>query len=176
MEMTNTEYLKERGVSCEDLKKFNELWPKMQKQAKIKEKFRLPSFDCPNCNAKHILFAGDAVRKNQTIVKVLEEKDIVDYVIVCPRCKKHIGVRRNAGVELSQMQFRTQGHYTIDFDRVYNHRLLTEKEMTADYLAKLLIFPGQFAGENAHSERELLYSVKIPYKRNNAYYGNHRSF
>ena len=64
--MTNSEYLKERGVSYEDLEKFNELWPKMQKQAKIKEKFRLPSFDCPNCNAKHILFAGDAVRKNQT--------------------------------------------------------------------------------------------------------------
>lgn len=96
--MTDTEYrLRSQGVSDQDLAKFNELWPKVQKQAKIKPKYRLPSFDCPNCSAKNILFAGDTVRKNETIMKVLEENDSVDYVIVCPKCKEHIGVRRNLG-------------------------------------------------------------------------------
>lgn len=176
--VTPYEYLRAQGVSCEDLEKFNELWPKVQKQAKIKEKFRLPSFDCPNCNAKHILFAGDAVRKNETILKTLEEKDIVDYVIICPKCKKHIGVRRNAGVEICNLQFRTVGYHPIPFCRVYNHRLLTEKEMTADYLAGLLMLPGEFADENAHSESRLIYTVKVPYRnyrgRYQSYYDNRK--
>ena len=52
--MTDTEYrLRSQGVSDQDLAKFNELWPKVQKQAKIKPKYRLPSFDCPNCSAKN---------------------------------------------------------------------------------------------------------------------------
>ena len=70
--MTDTEYrLRSQGVSDQDLAKFNELWPKVQKQAKIKPKFRLPSFDCPNCDAKNILFAGDAVRKSVRILPII---------------------------------------------------------------------------------------------------------
>ena len=173
--MTDTEYrLRSQNISNQDLAKFNELWPKVQKQAKIKPKFRLPSFDCPNCDAKNILFAGDAVRKNETIMKVLEENDSVDYVIVCPKCKKHIGVRRNAGVDISHAQFRTVGYYPISFERVYNHRLLTEEELTINYLASLLIFPGQFRTEEMIQEYEHLYTVKIPYKNSFEYHRDYR--
>ena len=111
--------------------------------------------------------------KNETILKTLEEKDIVDYVIVCPKCKKHIGVRRNAGVELGNLQFRTIGYYPVVFTRVYNHRLLTEKEMAADYLASLLIFPGQFADEKILTENRELYTVKIPFRN---YRGRYRNY
>lgn len=98
------------------------------KQAKIGKQYRLPSFSCPSCGAKNILFAGDTVTKNETVIKVLEENDTVDYIIICPKCKKHIGIRRHVGIELSDAKYRCLSGIPVSFYEIFNHRLLTEKE------------------------------------------------
>lgn len=55
------------------------------KQAQMPKKYKLPTFDCPACHAKNIMFAGDAVAKNKTILTLLEENGVADYVIICPK-------------------------------------------------------------------------------------------
>ena len=64
------------------------------KQAQMPKKYKLPTFDCPACHAKNIMFAGDTVAKNETILTLLEENGVADYVIVCPKCKQYIGLRQ----------------------------------------------------------------------------------
>ena len=51
---------------------------------------------------------------------------------------------------------------------------LTEEEQTINYLASLLIFPGQFRTEEMIQEYEHLYTVKIPYKNSFKYHGSYR--
>ena len=80
-----------------------------QKQAEMPKKVKLPTFDCPACHAKNIMFAGDAVAKNETILSLLEENGIADYVIICPKCKQYIGVRRHVGTQVIRRCFRTIG-------------------------------------------------------------------
>ena len=48
------------------------------KQTQMPKKYKLPTFDCPACHAKNIMFAGDAVAKNETILTLLEEKEVAD--------------------------------------------------------------------------------------------------
>ena len=59
------------------------------KQTQMPKKYKLPTFDCPACHAKNIMFAGDTVAKNETILTLLEENGVADYVIVCPKCKQY---------------------------------------------------------------------------------------
>lgn len=116
------------NVEAEQRAQIDALMKRCAKQTKIDKRYRLPSFSCPSCGAKNILFAGDTVAKNETILKVLEEQDTVDYVIICPKCKKHIGVRRHVGIELANIQYRCLSGIPVTFYEVFNHRLLTERE------------------------------------------------
>ena len=94
------------------------------KQTQMPKKYKLPTFDCPACNAKNIMFAGDAVAKNETVLSLLEENGIADYVIICPKCKQYIGVRRHVGTELIHRQFRFLAPYIrFEYVHVFNHRV-----------------------------------------------------
>ena len=64
------------------------------KEKQRKNSCRLPAFDCPACGAKRILFAGDKVSKNETVLETLQEADRADYVLLCPKCRQYIGVHR----------------------------------------------------------------------------------
>ena len=46
------------------------------KQTQLPKKYKLPTFDCPACHAKNIMFAGDTVTKNETILTLLEENGV----------------------------------------------------------------------------------------------------
>ena len=48
------------------------------KQTQMPKKYKLPTFDCPACHAKNIMFAGDAVAKNETILTLFEENGVPD--------------------------------------------------------------------------------------------------
>ena len=48
------------------------------KQAQMPKKYKLPTFDCPACHARNIMFAGDAVAKNETVLSLLEETGVAD--------------------------------------------------------------------------------------------------
>ena len=85
------------------------------KQAQMPKKYKLPTFDCPACHAKNIMFAGDAVAKNETILTLLEENGVADYVIVCPKCKQYIGVRRHVGTQVIRRSFRTIGGTPFEY-------------------------------------------------------------
>ena len=95
------------------------------KQVAMPKKYKLPTFDCPNpaCNAKNIMFAGDAVAKNETVLSLLEENGIADYVIVCPKCKQYIGVRRHVGTKIIRRCFYTPGGTPFEYVYVFNHRI-----------------------------------------------------
>ena len=54
------------------------------KQTQMPKKYKLPTFDCPACHAKNIMFAGDAVAKNETILTLLEENGVADYLSFAP--------------------------------------------------------------------------------------------
>ena len=73
-------------LSEEESKRFFE---DFNKQKKMPKKYKLPTFDCPNpkCDAKNILFAGSSASKNETVLEMLEENGVADYVIICPKCK-----------------------------------------------------------------------------------------
>ena len=46
------------------------------KQTQMPKKYKLPTFDCPACHAKNIMFAGDAVnllRKVNSFLKIIEK-------------------------------------------------------------------------------------------------------
>ena len=94
-----------------------------QKQAEMPKKVKLPTFDCPACHAKNIMFAGDAVAKNETILSLLEENGVADYVIICPKCKQYIGVRRHVGTQVIRRCFRTIGGTPFEYVYVFNHRI-----------------------------------------------------
>lgn len=117
-----------------------DLIARCEKQKKIDRKYRLPTFDCPVCGAKHILFAGDTTAKNETVLVELEKCGTVDYAIQCPKCKKIIGVRRYTGVERAPVFLRAVCVNTVALAEVLNHRLLTEKDET--YIAALPVFEG----------------------------------
>ena len=55
---------------------------------------KLPTFDCPFCGAKRILFAGDKESKNGTVLLSFERSHGADYVILCPKCRRYIAVLR----------------------------------------------------------------------------------
>lgn len=57
-----------------------------------KERFQLPSFDCPNpyCTAKNIVFAMSREVKNVSeLIPISYSSDIAsaDFAVICPKCK-----------------------------------------------------------------------------------------
>lgn len=46
------------------------------KQTQMPKKYKLPTFDCPACHAKNIMFAGNAVAKNETILTCLKKTEL----------------------------------------------------------------------------------------------------
>ena len=62
-------------------KRLDEIVNADYKQRTLPKKYKLPTFDCPACRAKNIMFAGDAVAKNETVLSLLEESGIADYVV-----------------------------------------------------------------------------------------------
>ena len=55
-------------------------------------RIKLPTINCPSCDAKNLLFAGSKEVKNKTIVELFCSKTKSDYVLICPKCKKYISV------------------------------------------------------------------------------------
>ena len=93
------------------------------KQTLLKPKYKLPTFDCPVCGAKKILFAGDRVSKNETVLEMYREQGYADYVIICPKCKQYIAVRRQAGKQPADAHFRTMGGKSLIYSTVFNNRI-----------------------------------------------------
>ena len=124
------------------------------KQAQMPKKYKLPTFDCPACHAKNIMFAGDAVAKNETVLSLLEENGIADYVIICPKCKQYIGVRRHVGTELVYRQFRSLApHVRFEYVYVFNHRV-TEVYQENLLPQGALVFEGVINNEIGEKQEE----------------------
>ena len=124
------------------------------KQAQMPKKYKLPTFDCPACHAKNIMFAGDAVAKNETVLSLLEENGIADYVIICPKCKQYIGVRRHVGTELVYRQFRSLApHVRFEYVYVFNHRV-TEVYQKNLLPQGALVFEGVINNEIGEKQEE----------------------
>lgn len=125
------------------------------KQAEMPKKYRLPTFDCPACHAKNIMFAGDAVAKNETVLSLLEESGIADYVIICPKCRQYIGVRRHVGTEMIHREFRSLAPYIrFEYVHVFNHRVTGVYEnnvLTSD----TLVFEGVINNEIGEQQEEV---------------------
>ena len=122
----------------------------MAKQQLMKTKYKLPTFDCPCCGAKKILFAGDTVSKNETVVEMFRENGIADYVIVCPKCRQYIAVRRHAGKEHSGAYFRTIGGKSISYTTVYNNRVRGIYHNCPEHE---LIFEGEIVSDGSVREK-----------------------
>ena len=123
-------------------------------QRRMPKKYKLPTFDCPACHAKNIMFAGDAVAKNETVLSLLEENGIADYVIICPKCKQYIGVRRHVGTELVYRQFRSLApHVRFEYVYVFNHRV-TEVYQENLLPQGALVFEGVINNEIGEKQEE----------------------
>ena len=57
-------------------KRLDEIVNADYQQRTLPKKYKLPTFACPACRAKNIMFAGDAVAKNETILTLLEENGV----------------------------------------------------------------------------------------------------
>ena len=125
------------------------------KQTQMPKKYKLPTFDCPACHAKNIMFAGNAVAKNETVLSLLEENGVADYVIVCPKCKQYIGVRRHVGTELVYRQFRSLApHVRFEYVHVFNHRV-TEVYQENLVPHGALVFEGIINNEIGEQQEEV---------------------
>ena len=122
----------------------------MAKQQLMKPKYKLPTFDCPCCGAKRILFAGDTVSKNETVVEMFRENGIADYVIVCPKCRQYIAVRRHAGKQNVNVHFRTVGGKSISYTTVYNNRV---RGIYHNHPEHELIFEGEIVSDGSVREK-----------------------
>jgi len=125
------------------------------KQKNIPKKYKFPTFDCPNpkCDAKRILFAGDAVSKNETVLSMLKETGIADYVIICPKCKQYIAVRRNEGKEKSEGVYFYTANRGVSFmyHLVYNHRI---RGIYSSYPQNELVFQGVLDQSGSDKQEE----------------------
>ena len=133
------------------------------KQAEMPKKYKLPTFDCPACHAKNIMFAGDAVAKNETILTLLEENGVADYVIVCPKCKQYIGVRRHVGTQVIRRSFRTIGGTPFEYVYVFNHRI-TRTYQDGEIPMGTRIFFGEINNDigEAQEEHPTVQSIWLP--------------
>ena len=133
------------------------------KQTQMPKKYKLPTFDCPACHAKNIMFAGDAVAKNETILTLLEENGVADYVIVCPKCKQYIGVRRHVGTQVIHRSFRTIGGTPFEYVYVFNHRI-TRTYQDGEIPMGTRIFYGEINNEigEAQEEHPTVQSIWLP--------------
>ena len=133
-------------------KRLDEIVNADYKQRTLPKKYKLPTFACPACHAKNIMFAGDTVAKNETVLSLLEENGIADYVIICPKCKQYIGVRRHVGTEMIHREFRSLAPYVrFEYVHVFNHRV------TGIYEAppSLLVFEGVINDEIGEQQEEV---------------------
>ena len=131
------------------------------KQAQMPKKYKLPTFDCPACHAKNIMFAGDAVAKNETILTLLEENGVADYVIVCPKCKQYIGVRRHVGTQVIRRSFRTIGGTPFEYIYVFNHRI-TRTYQDGEIPMGTRIFYGEINNEIGEAQEEPKSFISMP--------------
>ena len=135
-------------------KRLDEIVSADYKQRTLPKKYKLPTFDCPACHAKNIMFAGDAVAKNETILSLLEENGVADYVIICPKCKQYIGVRRHVGTEMIHREFRSLAPYVrFEYVHVFNHRV-TEVYQENLIPQGVLVFEGVINEENCEQQEE----------------------
>ena len=132
-------------------------------QRRMPKKYKLPTFDCPACHAKNILFAGDAVAKNEPILSLLEENGVADYVIVCPKCKQYIGVRRHVGTQVIRRSFRSIGGTPFEYVYVFNHRI-TRTYQDGEIPMGTRIFYGEINNEigEAQEEHPTVQSIWLP--------------
>lgn len=129
---------------------YDQVCDAMVKQQLMKPRYKLPTFDCPCCGAKRILFAGDKISKNETVLEMFRENEFADYVIVCPKCKQYIAVRRHAGKENADVHFRTMGGKSISYFTVYNNRVRGIYHRRPEHEP---IFEGEFAPKGFTRER-----------------------
>ena len=54
-------------------KRLDEIVNADYKQRTLPKKYKLPTFDCPACRAKNIMFAGDAVAKKERCYRFLKK-------------------------------------------------------------------------------------------------------
>ena len=133
------------------------------KQTQIPKKYKLPTFDCPACHAKNIMFAGDAVAKNETILSLLEENGVADYVIICPKCKQYIGVRRHVGTQVIRRCFRTIGGTPFEYVYVFNNRI-TRTYQDGEIPMGTRIFYGEINDDLGEKQEEhpVIQSIWLP--------------
>ena len=87
---------KEFKTEADRQKRLDEIVNADYKQRTLPKKYKLPTFDCPACRAKNIMFAGDAVAKNETVLSLLEESGILVPRLVRTRSNaRHISSVRS---------------------------------------------------------------------------------
>lgn len=122
----------------------------------------VPAFNCPACGAKRVLFAGDKISKNETVLEQFREHGVADYVIICPKCRNYIAVRRQASKESAGLMFRTlPGTRAFGYVTVYNGRV---RGIYHTKPHSELIFEGEYAPE--HPTKEIPYARVIHAKTN----------
>ena len=120
-------------------------------QQRLDPKYKLPTFDCPVCGAKKILFAGDKVAKNETVLEMLREGCRADYVIICPKCKSYIAVRRYAGKQALPVRFRCDGR-AFAYATVYNHGIRGVYRKRPEYEP---VFPGEYLADETQAPKRI---------------------
>lgn len=91
---------------------------------------------------------------------MFQENGVADYVIVCPKCKQYIAVRRHAGKQNANLLFRTMGGKSISYITVYNNRVRGIYHIRPEHE---LIFEGEFALEDFGNEKQLLPCNTVTY-------------
>ena len=95
--------------------------------------------------------------------QLLEENGVADYVIVCPKCKQYIGVRRHVGTQVIRRSFRTIGGTPFEYVYVFNHRI-TRTYQDGEIPMGTRIFYGEINNEigEAQEEHPTVQSIWLP--------------
>ena len=107
-------------ISAEEAVK---MFTESAKQQFLNMKYKLSSFKCPCCGAPNVMYADSAVLKDASIDADIDEKGYADYVVICPKCRGYIAIRRSRGLEKSSSSFYSPDRYIFMFHTVYNNRV-----------------------------------------------------
>ncbi|MBQ7647217.1 MAG: hypothetical protein IJS94_08115 [Clostridia bacterium] len=110
----------ETEISAEEAMK---MFVECEKQQFLEMKYKSPSFSCPACGARGVLYADTAVLRCRELNEKIDRDGYVDYVVRCPKCMSYIAIRRQRGLEKSNSTFYSPERYIFMFQTVFNNRI-----------------------------------------------------
>lgn len=112
---------KEFKTEADRQKRLDEIVNADYQQRTLPKKYKLPTFACPACHAKNIMFAGGAVAKNETVLSLLEENGIakVKAITDIPELTPEIVLEFISRIDVyAPYRENKQRHQRID---IYSH-------------------------------------------------------